>query len=100
MYEIYFFPIQKVLGDEYESDDEPPQPPIKENNPLYSPQEYVTDFSNPIYRDPTRRRSRTEGITVLGTESVEMDETIPLSPEEISKMGDEEVDITEADTLF
>ena len=89
-----------VLGDEYESDDEPPPPLIRENNPLYSPQEYITDFSNPIYRDPTRRKSRTEGIIALGTESVEMDETIHLSPEEISKMGDEEVDIAEADTLF
>ena len=100
MYEIYFFPIQKVRGDEYESDDEPPPPPIRENNPLYSPQEYITDFSNPIYRDPTRRSSRTKGITVLGTEFVEMDETVPLSPEEISKMGDEEVDIAKVDTLF
>ena len=98
----FFFCQQQLLGEEYDSDDEPPAPPTEEKNPLYSTdKEYVADFSNPIYRPAVHKKMTGEGIALVGTDQVVVDENIPLSEHEISQMDDtQEVDMGEADTLF
>ena len=89
-----------------DSDEEPPLQPPEENNPLYSQDQFIADFNNPAYRqhqeDPRDLGSRSIGTSVLGTESVEMDELVPLSPQEMANMEDEQRDIPigQSDTLY
>lgn len=86
------------------SDDEPEPLPKKEINPLYSPEPYETDFSNPAYHkeatDLGSVRGRAIGTSVLGTESVEMDELVPISPDDAAKIDEAEVPIGQSDTLY
>lgn len=79
---------------EEDDDDEPLPPKPEETNPLYSPTEYVSDFSNPIYSGQTMDSS-----AVLGTESVEFDDQAPLTVN-ADFDPDKEVEMGEADTLF
>lgn len=65
----------------------------------------MADFSNPIYRPSVTKTMTREGIAILGsgggTDQVVVDDTIPLSEHEISKMDEsQEVEMKEADTLF
>ena len=88
-----------------DSDEEPPLQPPEEKNPLYSQDQFIADFNNPAYRqrqDPRDLGSRFIGTSVLGTESVEMDELVPLSPQEMANMQDEQRDtpIGQSDTLY
>ena len=46
-----------------------------ESNPLYSSNDYVTDFSNPLY---SNRQSTAEAAAIASTEQVEMDDMAPL----------------------
>ena len=78
----------EVFDDE---DDEPKPPKPEEKNPLYSAKEYVSDFTNPLYTGHAPR----ESSAVLGTESVELDDQIPIVTD-----ADMEVGMEEADTLF
>ena len=89
-----------------DSDEEPPLQPPEEKNPLYSQDQFIADFTNPAYRqrqeDPRDLGARFIGTSVLGTESVEMDELVPLSPQEVANMQDEQRDIPigQSDTLY
>ena len=46
-----------------------------EANPLYSSNDYVTDFSNPLY---SNRQSAAEAAAIATSEQVEMDDMAPL----------------------
>ena len=81
-----------------EEEEEPPRPIQEEQNPLYSSREYISDFTNPIY---TSQAEATASAAVLGTDSVELDDQMPLVTD--SGGGDtdtKEVGMNEADTLF
>ena len=93
---------QQLLGEEFDDDDEPEPPPTSdEKNPLYSNYDYVADFSNPIYRPTVTKKMTKEGIAIIGSEKVAVEDTIPLSEHDISRMDEsQEIEMAEADTLF
>ena len=96
------FSQQQLLGEEFDYDDDPELPPTTdEKNPLYSNKDYVADFSNPIYRPTVTKKMTSEGIAIVGSDQVVVDDTIPLSEQDISQMDEsQEIDMGEADTLF
>jgi hypothetical protein len=95
-------PPDQLLDDD-DSDDEPPPPHI-EKNPLYSlPDTDEVDFSNPAYRlaeESTDDRVIT--TTMFNAESIEMDELIPLSPQEMALIDNQSEDkpMKDSDTLY
>ena len=78
----------------------------EESNPMYQPGPFEADFSNPAYRETVALGFEGDGsvieTTVLGTESVDMDEIVPLSPKEVALMDPQgsEVPIGQSDTLY
>ena len=67
-----------------------------EANPLYSSNDYVTDFSNPLY---TNRHSTAEAAALAASEQIELDDMAPLmgsggaKPKKGSGEHEEEVDV-------
>ena len=105
LYNVSYNNISSLQLEDDDSDEEPPLQPPEEKNPFYSQDQFIADFTNPAYKrqeDPRDLGGRSIGTSVLGTESVEMDELVPLSPLEVANMPDEQRDvpISQSDTLY
>lgn len=66
-----------------------------EANPLYSSNDYVTDFSNPLY---TNRHSTAKGAALAASEQIELDDMAPLISSGKPKRGSGEYG--EVDVLY
>ena len=68
-----------------------------EANPLYSSNDYVTDFSNPLY---TNRHSTAEAAALAASEQIELSDMAPLVGGGKRKRGSGEYQEGEVDVLY